>query len=67
MAVARVGAGIAYEVALMLMERQIAQTAIIEVGTVIFHLYSLWVRTWGINVVRPRINKSRYHLHHHIY
>ncbi len=47
MAVLRIGAGIAYEVALMLMERQIAQMFITEVGTVILHLSSLWVGSRG--------------------
>lgn len=43
LAVVRIGTNIAYKVASMLMERQIAQAAIIEVCAVILHLSSLWV------------------------
>lgn len=47
MAAVRIGTYIAYKFAFMLMECQIAQTTIIEVRAIIFHLSFLWVRSQG--------------------
>lgn len=47
MAIVQIGTFIANKFAFMLLECQIAQTTIIEVRAVIFHLSSLWVGKWG--------------------